>query len=335
MTSSSELPSFDVNEIDEKISKEGEYISGKESSNKAIFKFVPNISKENLENKDDNISFPKYFCEITAKDFKYIGILTNQLKRDLYGYSLMDNEDEFLGEYKNQIREGFGMYKFKSNEEKEEKEEKKEKEEKEEIYIGEYINNKKEGKGMYLKINKYVKDDSNDNIILIDFDCNIGTFKDNILQEGIIFSLKDNKETLYCGKLNELGEQEDTEAFYIEDKNKIFKGIITKGNMVEGRNIFINDKYEKIKAYYFIINKKENTEGYEFDNNKNEEKDNECIDKAKELLDINHKKKIQEIFNMVNNNFKEFKEYEKAINIDFENDIKNKVKSELDNIIMN
>ena len=34
--------------------------------------------------------------------------------------------------------------------------------------------------------------------------------------------------------MNDLGEQEDTEALLIEDKNKIFKGKISKGNFIEG-----------------------------------------------------------------------------------------------------
>ena len=245
MSTSTENPSFDVNEIDEKIEKDGEFIINNEKEEKkTIFKFIKNFSKEDMEKKDKNSSYPKYFCEISAKNFKYIGILTNELKRDIYGYSLLDNQDEFLGEYKNQIREGFGIYKFKPNEERHE------------IYIGDYNNNKKEGKGIFIKINKIIKDDSNGKLVLIDFDSNIGTFKDNLFEKGIIYSLKDKAERLYYGKLNDLGEQEDTEALLIEDKNKIFKGKISKGNLIEGRNIFINDKYEKIiQNIYNEINK--------------------------------------------------------------------------------
>ena len=324
MSTSTENPSFDVNEIDEKIDKEGQFIiKNEKEGKKTTFKYIKNLSKEDIKKKDENAFYPKYFCEITAKNFKYIGILTNELKRDIYGYSLLDNQDEFLGEYKNQIREGFGIYKFKSNEERQE------------IYIGEYINNKKEGKGIFIKINKIIKDDSNGNSVLIDFDSNIGTFKDNLFHKGIIYSLKDKAEKLYYGKLNDLGEQEDTEALLIEDKNKIFKGKISKGNLLEGRNIFINDKYEKTKAYYFIKEKRENNEeSYSFDYNKNEKDDDENIKKVKDILERNYSEKMQEIFNLLNNAFNSFKNYEKAINIDFENDIQNKIKSEMDKIIL-
>ena len=45
----------------------------------------------------------------------------------------MENKDEFLGEYKYEIREGFGIYKFSPNEDVED------------IYIGNYKNNRKTG----------------------------------------------------------------------------------------------------------------------------------------------------------------------------------------------
>ncbi len=121
----------------------------------------------------------------------------------------------------------------------------------------------------------------------------------------------------------------------MEDKNKIFKGKISKGNLREGRNIFINDKYEKTKAYYFTKEKSENNEeSYSFDYNKNEKDDDENIKKVKDILERNYSEKMQEIFNLLNNVFNSFKNYEKAINIDFENDIKNKIKSEMDKIIL-
>ena len=146
------------------------------------------------------------------------------------------------------------------------------------------------------------------------------------IPKPFLFSIKDDKNNIYFGKLNELGEQDDTNALFIEEGNKIFKGKINKGNMIEGRNIFLNDKYEKTKAYYFTRTKDENGEHFEFDKNKNEEKDDECIKKTKEILDINYAKNIQDIFNEINLAFDNYKNYEKAFDIDFNNDIKNKIK---------
>ena len=323
--SAENTPLFDQNEIDGEISKNGIYLKkGNLPEIKTTFKLIKNISQEEIAQKEKNKPYSKYFCEIGNKNFKYLGILTNEFKRDNYGYSIIDNKDEFLGEFKDETRNGFGIYKFKPNDEDQE------------IYIGEYINNKKEGKGMYLKIKKAIKEDSNGKLMLINYISGIGLFKNDVLEKGIIYIANDEKKNIYFGKLNELGEQDDKEALFVEEGNKIFKGKIIKGCMIEGRNIFINNKYEKIKAYYFTKNKNEkNEEHFEFNNNKNVELDDECIKKTKELMEVNYDKKIQEIFDEINISFNIFGNYEKAYDVDFENDIKNKIKNLLDKIIMN
>ena len=314
-------PSFDTYEIDYKIFKDGEFSdkSDKKTSNNK-FKLLPGLTQEEIQEKDEKEEYIKYFCTINTKNFDYIGILTNKLKRDKYGYSKMDNGDEYLGEFKNEIRDGFGIYKFNPSSDGELSE----------IYIGEYKDGKKQGQGIYLKIYKSIKEDSTNDLILINYNSGIGIFEEDELKSGKIFTLKDGISMLYQGKLNQLGEPEDDDALMLEEGNKIFKGKISKGNMIEGRNIIVNDKYRKIKAYYF--NKKENNE-FDFDYNKNEEIDNDCIKIMKEGGVKFYEKEIQNIFKMVNNSFNKFKEFETAINIDFDNDIKNKIKSEVDKII--
>ena len=321
--------SYDIKEIDSKIISEGEFIQKKTTSKNEPyenkFKFIPNIPKEYNNKNDKNEIYPKYFCKIIIPEkYTYIGILNNNLKRENYGYSFIQNDDEYLGEYKNDLKEGFGIYKYKQNNN----------EDLEEIYIGNYKNNKKQGEGMHITISKTIKDDSNSNKILINFKASFGFFEDDLIKEGKIYSINDNLNYFYKGKINYLGEPEDDNAFIIEDKNKIFKGKINKDNMIEGRNIFINDKYEKTKAYYFKKEKNEkNEENYQFDYNKNEKDDEENIKKVKEILERKYSEKLQEIFNLLNNSFGTFKSYEKAINVDFDNDIKNKIKNELDKII--
>ena len=318
---------FDTYEIDYRINKDGEYIQKtsselspkKEITNK--FKLIPNLTQEEIQKYDkDNSEYPKYFCTITTKDFDYIGILSNQLKRDKYGYSKMDNGDEFLGEYKNEIRDGFGIYKFFTG---------KEEENVEEIYIGNYINNKKQGEGMYLKITKSIKDELNKNNILINYNSGIGIFEENIIKYGKIFSSKEGIDMLYQGKLNEKGEPEDDDGLIIEEGNKIFKGKISNGDMIEGRNIIVNEKFEKINCYYF--RKSENK--YDFDYSTKEEIDEECIKKIKEYPIQNYGKEIQNIFNEINLAFNKFKNYDTAIKVNFENDIKNKIKNEINSMI--
>ena len=310
---------FDTYEIDYRIFKDGEYIQKletKSSINK--FKLLPGLTQDEIQKKDENVEYQKYFSIISTKNFDYIGVLTNQLKRDKYGYSIMDNKDEYLGEYKNDIRDGFGIYKFNFNE----------KDDVQEIYIGNYQNNKKEGEGMYLKIYKNIKDDSNKNN-LINFNCGLGIFNSDVLKMGKIFSAKDGIEMLYQGKINDKGEPEDDDALVFEEGNKIFRGKIYNNDMIEGRNIILNDKYEKLNAYYF--NKKENK--YDFDYSKKEEVDEECIKKLKENPIKNFGKQIQNLFNEIDECFYKFKDYDTAMKINFENDIKNKIKSEIDKIM--
>ena len=311
--------SFDTYDIDYKIFKDGEFIEKGFNNKSNKFKLIPGLTQEEIQKKDENIEYPKYFTNISTKNFDYIGILSNHLKRDKYGYSKMDNDDEFLGEYKNEIRDGFGIYKFSPSSE----------EKIQDIYIGDYKDNKKEGQGMYLKIYKYIQENPNEEINLINFNTGFGTFENDIFKSGKIFSSKDGIDMLYIGKLNELGEPEDDDAFIFEEGNKIFRGKISKGDMIEGRNIFVNEKYEKTKAYYF--NKIEDK--YDFDYAKKEEVDEECIKKIKENPVNNYLKQIKDIFKEINNAFDIFKNYDAAMGINFENEIKNKIKSEIDKII--
>ena len=182
---------------------------------------------------------------------------------------------------------------------------------------------------MYITISKSLKDDSTGDIILVNYKTFFGFFENNLIKNGIIFSIKNEEEYFYKGKINILGEPEDDDALIIENKNKIFKGKIIKGNMIEGRNIFINNKYEIIKGYYF--NKEDDL--YKFDEGKKEENDEECINIKKNYDEINYGKIIKDIYNDTYKAFEKMKIYEYAINVDFDNDIIYNIKNNLNKII--
>ena len=252
---------FDIYEIDEQIIKNDEYVQKKSSKLKEVknrFKFVSGLTKEEIKKKDPNSDYLKYFAQISTKNFQYIGNLSSQLKREKYGYSLMDNKDEFLGEYKNENRNGFGIYKFHPNDGEQE------------IYIGDYINNSKTGKGIYLKIFKSIKDDSTDELNLVNFNCGMGTFQDDIFKSGKIFSVDYENETLYKGNINEIGLPSDKEALIFEGGDKIFMGNVVDGELHEGRNIIVDEKWDKKKGYYFTKSGNKN-EPYTFNIYKDEE----------------------------------------------------------------
>ena len=320
---SDEETEFNTYEIDQEIFKNKEFVQNSKNQKDKIknkFKFLPGLTEEEIKKKDPKSEYPKYFAKILTKNFEYMGVLTNELKREKYGYSIMENKDEYLGEYKNEIRDGFGIYKFNPNEDEEE------------IFIGNYKDNKKTGEGIYLKIFKSVKEDSSGEIILVDFDCGMGEFKDDIFINGKIFTVRDDNETMYQGKINDIGVPSDQEALIIEGGDKIFWGKLIDGELIEGRNIFVDDKWNKKNAYYFT--KKDNVENpYDFDVNKNEGKDSEIIDMVKESNVRTYKSQIQNIFKDVYDSLNKFKKFETAINVDFENNVKNKINADVNKII--
>ncbi len=307
---------FDTYEIDNKLSKKDICeikIKKNEEIINNIFKHFKKTAKEEPNSEDKNIDFPKYFAQIGIDEYKYTGILSNNLNRDMYGYSLMPNNDQYLGEYKKEIRDGFGIYKFNPNENEIE------------IYIGNYINNKKTGKGMYLKIFQ-LKDNT-----LINYECSVGDFENDIFKKGIIFSMKNEEKTLYKGKVDENGIPDDDNAIIIKNRNNVLCGKIVNGEFVEGRNIILNNNNEKEKGYYFCVNNMYNMP-YKFDYRKNEENDESLIKILKNHLNKDYNNKIQNIYNKIINILEQFNDFEKAISFNF-NGFKSEIQSNIDNII--
>jgi hypothetical protein len=328
LDSSAKLPSdeeteFNTYEIDQEIFKNKEFIQNfKNEKDKLKNKFIllPGLTEDEIKKKDPKSEYPKYFAKISTEKFDYMGILTNELKREKYGYSVMENKDEYLGEYKNEIRDGFGIYKFNPNEDEEE------------IYIGDYKDNKKTGQGLYLKIFKSVKESSSGEIILIDFDCGMGDFKDDTFDNGKIFTVRGDNETLYQGKINDIGLPSDEEALIVEGGDKLFYGKIINGELIDGRNIFVDENWNKKNSYYFT--KTDNVENpFDFDASKKEDKDEEIIKMVKESNVKAYKSQIQNIFKDVCDSLDKFKKFESAKDVDFENNVKSKIKADVDKII--
>lgn len=307
---------FDTFDIDSNLKKPGN--SGVYEINKSIFSFIPNLQEEKSDQNEDK-NYPKYFAKISNKLFGYTGVLSNQLKRDSYGYSLCDNKDEYLGEYKEELKDGFGIYKFKESDRESE------------IYIGDYKENIKTGQGIYLSITKKIQKEK---ILLINYDCGIGTFENDSFKEGKIFSINNEVENLYCGKIDELGSLSDENGLIIEQGDKFFKGKVKEGKMMEGRIIFVDKDGQKSKAYYFS-KKDDSSDDINFDYSKNEEKDEDTIKEAKKKDFKIYKKEIQNIFDKMNEMINNFKDFEKARKIDFEEDVKNYIVEKITKLIEN
>ena len=89
------------------------------------------------------------------------------------------------------------------------------------------------------------------------------------------------------------------------------------------------------KYDFEVITDRRNTNSlkYDFDYTTKEEIDEKCIKKLKENPVKNFGKQIKNIFDEINNAFDKFKDYDTAIKIDFEKDIKNKIQNEIENLI--
>ena len=99
--------------------------------------------------------------------------------------------------------------------------------------------------------------------------------------------------------------------------------------MPKGRNKFLENNYEKKKAYNFT-NSNYKDSPCEFHLNKNMEKDDEIIKMVKKSSNSSNKNQIINIFNEVSSSFDTFKKIDTANKFNFENDIKNIIKIVMD-----
>ena len=100
---------FDLFKIFSIIKKEG-------SEKNFTFELYKGYTLKNLE-EEENKDIPKYLVDIQLNEMRYIGILSNNLNKDIYGYNIFDNGDEYFGQWNNDKKEGFGIYYFKEKEE--------------------------------------------------------------------------------------------------------------------------------------------------------------------------------------------------------------------------
>ena len=248
---------FNTEEIDLILNKKKEY-KKEENGIKKIFKFM------NEKEEIDSEKPLKYISEIDSNSVKYIGYLTENLFKEYFGYYKYENKDEYIGEWKDDLKENKGMY-FYFNEENN----------LEEFYLGEWKNNFRNGKGIYIWKNSNEKipfDKSN-------FDVVIGDFENNDFKYGLTISKKDNTFNIYKGKY-ENNKKNDNKAFFLENYNKAFYGNFINDEIISGRFITYNEKYEIINSFYF---EKNNNNDYNFE--KEKEKENDIIIK-KEVEDI-------------------------------------------------
>ena len=268
---------FNTEEIDLILNKKKEY-KKEENGIKKIFKFI------NKKEEIDSEKPLKYISEIDSNSVKYIGYLTENLFKEYFGYYKYENKDEYIGEWKDDLKENKGMY-FYFNEENN----------LEEFYLGEWKNNFRNGKGIYIWKNSNEKipfDKSN-------FDVVIGDFENNDFKYGLTISKKDNTFNIYKGKY-ENNKKNDNKAFFLENYNKAFYGNFINDEIISGRFITYNEKNEIINSFYF---EKNNNNDYNFE--KEKEKENDIIIKkeVKDILKYDFPKNLAPMYQFMKNFF--------------------------------
>ena len=266
------------------------------------FQFCLDYQPEDVQEEDENIDYPKYISEIKLNSFIYLGILSKKFIKEVHGYKTFNNGDEYFGQWKQDKKNGHGIY-FYKNEDKEGHPSFNQ------IYIGEFENNIKSGEGIYFNITKFSNDkkgeNSNhfENIISedkkdgvptpLEFTVAIGNFVNDNFLEGLVVRIEEGHQRIYKGKIEE-GKKNDVKGEIYEDENKIFIGTLKDNIMIEGRIIILNEG-EKEEGYYFYKNGKNGKGDIEFDYNKEGLNDAHYI---KKLNDLNNKVQCSDLLDL-------------------------------------
>ena len=266
-----EILQFDTIQVDNEINKNNEYKLDTEET-KILIKY-------NLKNEKEQ----KYFSIIEIKNVcKYIGIISDNFTKEKLGINYYGNKDIYLGEWKNNLKEGNGLYIYDNPNNKKE------------IYIGKWEKGFKFGKGIYII--------SNENFT----DCTIffGNTNNDNFENGYI--IENNKiRKLYKGKLKDL-KKDDDNGILLEGIDKAFFGKFKNDEIIEGNTVIYNIEGGEVKIInifnFKIIDSKTNNYNFEVINDLNYGNYAKIIN---ELLQKNYFENIEKYFYKLINTFKE------------------------------
>ena len=227
-----EVIQFDSNQVDNEIKKNNEYKLNSAEVNISI--------KYNQKEEKDN----KYFSLIEIKNScKYIGILSENFSKEKLGINYYANNDIYIGEWKNNLKEGNGLYIYNSlNNQKE-------------LFIGKWNKGLKLGKGIY-----YFSNDNLSNYIIFFGDVNNENFEQGFMIEN------NGIKKLYKGKFKDL-KKEDDNGILLEGNDKAFFGKFKNDEIIEGNTVVYkieNGKVNITNLFNFkVIDDKSNNYNFE------------------------------------------------------------------------
>ena len=204
---------FNLNIIDDEIKKNKEY----KLENDKVNILIKNNLKEEKEEK--------YFSIIEIKNnSKYIGILSDNLTKEKIGINYYNNKNIFIGEWKNNLKEGYGLYIYDKNINNQNQ-----------IYIGKWKNGLKSEKGIFI-----ISNNSN----LSNLRAYFGEINNENIEKGIIIENKEDKQ-LYQGNINNYMKNDDN-GILLEGNDKAFFGKFKNDEIIEGNMIKYKVENEKV-----------------------------------------------------------------------------------------
>jgi hypothetical protein len=252
-----------------------------------IIKLKENVLFFPLNNSKNNDEIENYFVDIKNNSKEhYIGVLTKELTKDIFGYILFREGDEYLGQISKEKREGFGIYKFNSDRINEE-----------DFYIGYFSNNKIDGRGIHINIIEHSPKNE-----LIKYNCNIGTFQNNKFIKGKIFSYDNGFEQLKF-KDEDIKNDNGKKVINIEKNGGLItftEGILKDKKLIEGEVLTINDDGKVENQFSYTLNQ-ELQYNYDYldDKNKIEELNNQLKEIKFNKYSINIQKMYEKIIEII------------------------------------
>ena len=273
---------FDRYKLEHEIKNNNHFYKLKDN---AIFSLLEK-ENENYTNKEE------YFANIRNEKEQYIGVLTNTCKKELFGYILFSQGDEYLGQISKEKKQGFGIYKFKKQEKRNEYD----------IYIGNFVENKINGEGIYINISKAEdnKNEKNKTKLLKNFLCSIGKFENGEFKKGKIYKVDNDYEKLeFKDYEKQDSDKKEREDFNFEKKGDVFlysKGINKDNRLIEGSVIYVKDNDKIENKFTFKLNGELN---YIFEYLGNEEKEKELLEEFQNSNFSKYNQFVQNLYNSI------------------------------------
>ena len=173
--------------------------------------------KSKGEYKKDNVTVKRwgeetsgekkfYLLQASDKAIKFTGIVNPYFEREGYGINEHDNGDKYFGYYKNDVRNGHGIYSFKPK--------KKGNELLSEFYYGFWKTDLKNGQGIYLWLREDASKKPFSDFDNANFQAFVGELERDLFKKGTLLSKEGENYLVYHGPFDIDGNREGQNCFF-------------------------------------------------------------------------------------------------------------------------